>query len=174
MANLRHLPKTAAVVLFTPVITPAASISASKPTNKTPAQAQVVDPFEILGRSLASYHPRIRHVPYVPGIGFTDTHDAFLSQADAVIVVVCEPQREKRECLGKQFAFAEKTHEAVGGGRCVGGPVRNPPILVMCGDSEGSWWPGDVSATFEIVLKSGRLDAEISGQISSRLFGVRK
>jgi hypothetical protein len=93
----------------------------------------VVDPFEILGRSLASYHPRIRNVPYIPAVGFTDTHEAFLSQADAVIVVLCEPQSSKRESLKRQLAFAERTCEALGGGGgggYYGGPVRNPPILV--------------------------------------------
>jgi hypothetical protein len=164
MANLRHLPKTAAVVLFTPVITPAATVAANA-TNKTSA----VDPFEVLGRSLASYHPRIRHVPYVPAIGFTDTHDAFLSQADAVIVVVCEPHTSKRECLGRQLAFAEKTQEAVGGAH--GGPVRNPPILVQCGDPDV--WP-DGSQSFGIVMKSGTLTSEVAQQISRTMFGAKK
>lgn len=100
-------------------------------------------------------------MPYVPNIGFTATHAAFLNQADAVIVVLCEPHASKRESLGLQFAFAEQTLESAGG---------PPPILVQCGDVQGTGWQ-DVLASFEVVLKCGRLTEEIAKQISRKLFG---
>lgn len=161
MSNLHHLPKTSTVVLFTPVLTPAASISTKPSSKKQPDSSSTTDPFETLGRSLASHHPRIRHVPYVPKIGFTPTHSAFMNQADAVIVVLCEPQTSKREILNLQFGFAEQTLET---------GSELPPILIQCGDFELSGWE-DVLDSFEISLKCATLSSEIAKSISRKLFG---
>jgi hypothetical protein len=167
MATLRNLPKSGAVVLFTPVLTPAAP-AAGKATNKTTVAA--VDPFEILGRALSTHHARIRHVPYVPTVGFTETHDAFLSQADAVIIVICEPMKSKHDGVQDQVKFAKAAHEAMG---YFGGPVKDPLALVQCGDADGSWWPDEI-ARFDLVLKCGSLDATMAQHIARKIFGLKK
>lgn len=157
MSILNDLTPTASILLFTPVITPASTVSSksSSSSSSTP-----MNPFEILGRALAANHPRIRHVPYIPAMGFTSTHPAFLGQADAVIVVVCETQSSRKESLRCQFAFAEKTRE----------DSETPPVLIRCGDFDGIRGPKDV---FPIVMQSGRLDEEVAKGISMKLFGRR-
>ncbi|KJX96373.1 hypothetical protein TI39_contig640g00009 [Zymoseptoria brevis] len=163
MGTLRNLSKSGAVVLFTPVITPA---SAGKSSNNT----TTVDPFEILGRALSTHHTRIRHVPYVPTIGFTETHDAFLSQADAVIVVICEPLHSKEKGLQDQVNFAEAAREAMG---YFEGADNDPMAVVQCGDSDGKWWPESI-AEFEVLLKCGSLDATMAQHIARKIFGLKK
>lgn len=60
-----------------------------------------------------------------------------------------------------QFTFAERAHEE----------ARSSAILVQCGSSEGL--DDAASQTFDIVLKSGRLDEAVAKQISKKLFGGR-
>ncbi|CAK4032633.1 Hypothetical predicted protein [Lecanosticta acicola] len=165
MASFRNLSSSGTIVLFTPVITPAGS---GKASNKT---SESVDPFEILGRAFSRHHRRIRHVPYVPRVGFTETHDAFLSQADAVIVVICEPETAKHEALGHQVDFAEAAHGGLDG-NYFERPASNPMILIQCGDPNGSFWP-DLS-TFDSVLKCRAYDTEMAQQIARKIFNARK
>ncbi|RMY72604.1 hypothetical protein D0862_14431 [Hortaea werneckii] len=106
IAQLRDLPASGILMLFTPVMVPpgfhthtesnptkpSEEISCVVPTPdapRPPPSKIATDPFESLGKAFAKYHRRIRHVPYVPAVGFTDTHEAFLAQADAVILVSC-------------------------------------------------------------------------------------
>lgn len=106
IAQLRDLPASAILILFTPVMVPPgfhphAANSPAKPSEEIscvvptpnapppPSSKLATDPFESLGKAFAKHHHRIRHVPYVPAVGFTDTHEAFLAQADAVILVSC-------------------------------------------------------------------------------------
>lgn len=49
------------------------------------------DPFEPLGRSLARYHPWVRHVPYTVEGGITSTHAAFIRRAKVVVFVISGP-----------------------------------------------------------------------------------
>jgi hypothetical protein len=170
MASLRNLPKSGAVVLFTPVITPATAhkVANKPPTATTPITA--IDPFEILGRALSTHHTRIRHVLYIPTVGFTETHDAFLSQADAVIVVVCEPAQSKREGVREQVGFAEAVQEAMGN---FGGRSGELLAVVQCGEAEGRWWPQGMGQ-FEVLLKCGALDATMAQHIARKIFGLKK
>lgn len=165
MATFRNLSSSGTIVLFTPVITPAGS---GKASNKN---AESVDPFEILGRALSRHHRRIRHVPYVPRVGFTETHDAFLSQADAVVVVICEPESQKHEGLGCQVDFAEAAHDGLESNH-FGRSASNPMILIQCGDPNGNFWP-DLS-TFDSVMKCRAYDTEMAQQIARKIFDGRK
>lgn len=106
LAAIRSLPRTANLVLFAPVAPPEDLEEPLSPAEggavqdlrlgKSRADADApMDPFEPLGRALSRHHSRIRHVPYVPSVGMTGTHQAFLEHAAAVVlVVVC-----KRGCI---------------------------------------------------------------------------
>ncbi|KAK4632067.1 hypothetical protein CLAFUW4_03739 [Fulvia fulva] len=159
--GLASLGNSSTIVLFTPVIAPAGS---AKATNKTNGSA---DPFEPLGRALSRHHKRVRHVPYVPNIGFTETHDAFLSQADAVIVVICEPDAGKHEALANQVDFAEATRDGLEESSCAGSL-----ILIQCGDARGTFWP-DLSQ-FDNTLKCQSYDSNTAQQIARKLVESKK
>lgn len=160
--SLASLASSSTLLLLTPAITPA-----GKATNKSGDKN--IDPFETLGRALSRYHKRIRHVPYMPHIGFTETHDAFLTQADAVVIVICEPQHSKHECLGNQGDFADAAHEAMDNASFAG---HLPLFLVQCGDSSGSFWP-DLSQ-FDNVVKCNTYDPEMAKQVARKLFEGKK
>jgi hypothetical protein len=81
LSAIRSLPPDENLVLFTPVLPPARPLEPGElPT----------DPFEAFGRALSKSHRRIQHVPFVPSVGLTETHAAFLSEASAVIAVACD------------------------------------------------------------------------------------
>jgi len=73
ISTLRTLPSSASIVLFTPAIPSTCNI----------------DPFEPLGKALSVYHRRVRHVPYLPSRGMTETHETFCHHAAFIIIVVC-------------------------------------------------------------------------------------
>ncbi|KAF2209171.1 hypothetical protein CERZMDRAFT_26699, partial [Cercospora zeae-maydis SCOH1-5] len=162
--SLAALASSSTIVLFTPVITP------TPPPSKASSTANT-DPFETLGRALSRHHQRIRHVPYHPKLGFTDTHDAFVSQSDAVVVVMCEPASNRDECLGDQLDFAENAHAALQESRR-GKPLKLPVTLIQCGISDGTHWP-DCSA-FDTVLQCHSYDAETAQHVAKRLFEGKK
>jgi hypothetical protein len=99
--SLRSLPPTSLVLLLTPVLAPAYLDQSALDSNTT-------DPFEVFGRELSKHHHRLRHVPYLPRIGMTDTHIAFVEQAAAVIVVICEPEDsdDMEQSIERQQSFA--------------------------------------------------------------------
>lgn len=66
------------ILLLTPVVLPVEQNSSQ-------------DPFEPLGRSLAKFHPWIRHVPYTSQGGITSTHAGFIKRAKAVVFVISGP-----------------------------------------------------------------------------------
>jgi hypothetical protein len=101
LTALQSLPSTSLVLLLTPVITPAN-------VDKSATKATSTDPFESLGRELSKQHHRLRHVPYLPTVGMTETHAAFIDQAAAVIVVICEPNAsDGGQSLKQQRSFAD-------------------------------------------------------------------
>ncbi|EME47879.1 hypothetical protein DOTSEDRAFT_69717 [Dothistroma septosporum NZE10] len=159
--GLAGLANSSTIVLFTPVITLAGS---AKATNKTTGST---DPFEILGRAMSRHHKRVRHVPYVPDIGFTDTHDAFLGQADAVVVVICEPESGKHEALANQVDFAEAAQDGL-----EDGSSGSSLILVQCGDPKGTFWPE--LSQFDNTLKRQFYDSDTAHQIARKLFHSSK
>lgn len=101
LGSLRSLPPTSLVLLLTPVLAPAYMENSTLDSNTT-------DPFEAFGRELSKHHHRLRHVPYLPRIGMTDTHTAFIEQAAAVIVVICEPEDsdDMEQSIERQQSFA--------------------------------------------------------------------
>jgi hypothetical protein len=103
IGSLRSLPPTSLVLLLTPVLAPAYLDHSTLDSNTT-------DPFEAFGRELSKHHHRLRHVPYLPSIGMTDTHIAFIEQAAAVVVVICEPEDsdEQSISIAKQQSFADE------------------------------------------------------------------
>lgn len=106
IGSLRSLPPTSLVLLLTPVLAPAYLDHSTLDSNTT-------DPFEAFGRELSKHHHRLRHVPYLPSIGMTDTHIAFIEQAAAVVVVICEPEDsdEQSISIAKQQSFADEVLE---------------------------------------------------------------
>ena len=83
----QEVPSSSAVILLTPYL--------HVPPPHIQDSAQPMDPFEPFGRDLSEYHSNIRHVPYVPKYGMVDVHKELLSQAGAVIVVICKPPSMK-------------------------------------------------------------------------------
>jgi len=100
LETLQSLPPTYLLLLLTPVIAPAN-------LDKSAVKSSSADPFEFLGRELSKHHHRLRHVPYVPRVGMTETHAAFIEQAAAVIVVICEPENSDGQTLEQQRSFAD-------------------------------------------------------------------
>lgn len=101
LTSLRSLPPTSLVLLLTPVLAPAHAEHINN-------ESKTTDPFETFGREISKLHHRLRHVPYVPKIGMTDTHIAFIEQAAAVVVVICEPADSDKQSLGLQQDFADE------------------------------------------------------------------
>lgn len=103
---LRSLPAEAPLLLLTPFVVPAGMYDEGDNTRRR-------DPFESFGRELARHHPNICHVPYVTGVGFTETHRRFVRQSEAIITVVCEPERGPvKQSIGEQHDFAEAALKA--------------------------------------------------------------
>ena len=108
LAIIRNLPSTSLILLLTPVTKPAA-----KP-GKSDAKGgnEIMDPFEAFGREISKSHKRVRHVPYVPKIGWTETHEAWLTQAAAVIVVTCQPSPAEEQNVEQQSEFVSALADA--------------------------------------------------------------
>ncbi|KAI6830997.1 hypothetical protein KC340_g17235 [Hortaea werneckii] len=205
IAQLRDLPASAILMLFTPVMVPPgfhphAENNPTKPSEEVtpvstpnappppPSSKLATDPFESLGKAFAKHHRRIRHVPYVPAVGFTDTHEAFLAQADAVILVSCggseqhsPPPIIKVESttkdddpasllLAKQAQFAHDASLALaemGGGRGVGCRRNVPMINFHFGDDQ---WP-DQATDYLNVWAGERYSTDSVRQIVELVFG---
>lgn len=65
------------LVLLSPVVVPVRR-----------GDGSIEDPFEPLGRALASRHPWVRHIPYTADHGITGYHVAFIKRAKAVVYVI--------------------------------------------------------------------------------------
>jgi len=65
------------IVLLTPVVVPHDRLADNDK-----------DPFEPLGRAIASRHPLVRHVPYTKRGGITSIHFEFIKRAKAIIFVI--------------------------------------------------------------------------------------
>jgi GNAT superfamily N-acetyltransferase len=76
---LRHLAESEIITLITPVAVPISAAATS------------CDPFEVLGRSIATQHALVRHVPYTRQNGITGTHVAFINRAKVVVFVISGP-----------------------------------------------------------------------------------
>ena len=167
LATLRSLSPCATILLLTPVVVPADPA-------KTIVAKDAMDPFEALGRALSQDHKRIRHVPYVPSVGLTDTHEIFLRQADAVIVVACEPRETPEEgtndhataeeSIAKQSDLAESVVDVLDGVKVEARQV--PLVLIKFGHDQ---WHNDLTA-YENVLRGERYSPSIVKQLAQLLF----
>lgn len=159
VATLRNLPPATNILLFTPVIIPA-----GQRLEDIMHDSETVDPFEAFGRALSTYHRRIRHVPYVAKVGFTGTHEAFVSQADAVITVVCEPEVEKHRSVSNQMDFAEATLDSLEG---MEANASSALVLVQCGANE---YRLPVDASFMNVIECQAYNADNARHIAQTIF----
>ena len=126
-----------------------------------------MDPFEVFGRALSTYHAQIRHVPYVAKVGFTDTHDQFIDEADAVITVVCEPESDKSASATNQLDFAEIALDALEDKET---DEITPFVLVQCGADEHRL---PVDGVFGNLIESQTYDAETAKFIAHMIFSTR-
>ncbi|OCK91239.1 uncharacterized protein K441DRAFT_707275 [Cenococcum geophilum 1.58] len=162
LANIRSLRSQDVLVLFTPVVPP------------PPGDATVrMDPFEPLGHALSKHHKRIRHVPYVPSVGMTETHLAFLQRgqyAGAVVVVVCDHPNAtsvKGNGYDYQRAFAQAALDQISSNQDI---PDIPTFLVLITGNQAQRG-GDFSE-FEGVLQSDSYTPSALQQISNRMFGA--
>lgn len=163
---LIDLPATSILLLLTPSVPPLPA------STLTPG----CDPFEPLGRALADFHPRTRHVPYTLSAGLTSTHSAFLDRAAAVVLVLCNPSSAFEESQEELIAAVQsqlRTREATGASRV-------EKIVLAAGDPRDlnqpleGWWevccyeytPGALKAAAEVVTgqrtATGRLPVKLS------------
>ncbi|KAI7193101.1 hypothetical protein KC316_g7135 [Hortaea werneckii] len=197
IAQLRDLPASAILMLFTPVMVPPgfhtpAKNNFTKPSEEitpvptrnvppSPSSKLATDPFESLGKAFSKHHRRIRHVPYVPAVGFTETHEAFLAQANAVILVSCggpeqqippikvestNKEGDPASVLAKQAQFAHDASLALA--EMGDGTERNVPMINFhFGDDQ---WPDQ--ATEYLNVWAGELySTESVRQIVELVFG---
>lgn len=160
LATFANMPQAASILLFTPVLTPARVEGASNWKD--------TDPFESFGRALSTYHKRIRHVPFLPKIGYTDTHSAFVSQSDAIIIVLCEPEDDGDHRVSHQIAFALHALEAAQGKEA---NAANTLILVQCAGEEQRMI---ANAAFRNVIEVSSYDNEIAKQLARAIFETQK
>lgn len=156
MRALRNLPDEAPITIFTPFLIPVGAQSA------TPGGSlNHVDPFEPLGRELAGLHSNIQHVPYLPSVGFTETHRAYVLRSSAVITVVCEPEyMANPESVQSQRDFALKVSYASGGKREV--------VLVHCGQDFKFEPPEEL---FPNVIGSPTYNEEVAMRLAREIMG---
>lgn len=156
LASLRSLQPTSLLVLLTPVLAPARiEKGIDKPFS--------TDPFEPFGRELSKVHQRLRHVPYVPKVGLTETHVAFIKHASAVVVVICEPTGESSESLCHQQALA---NAAIAARDVYRGGAKVPYVLVR-------FEAGDMDETdhdYENVVHAPSLTQQASQKATQLLF----
>lgn len=162
LTTFSELSKAGSVLLFTPVLVPAS------PEKDLSSKETGVDPFESFGRALSTYHKRIRHVPFLPKTGYTDTHAAFLSQSDAIIVVICESTYEKDECMRCQMDFAKRTLEAV---KSKEANASNTLILIQSGSQQHRI---EADTSFKNVIEIPSYDDEVAKELAQAIFKFRR
>jgi len=151
------------LVLFTPVVPPPLGGDATVR----------MDPFEPLGHALSKHHKRIRHVPYVPSVGMTETHLAFLQRgqyAGAVVVVVCDHPNAtsvKGNGYDYQRAFAQAALDQISSNQDI---PDIPTFLVLITGNQAQRG-GDFSE-FEGFLQSDSYTPSALQRISNHLFGA--
>jgi hypothetical protein len=157
LTSLRSLPPTSLVLLLTPVIAPAHA-------DRSNAETKTTDPFEAFGRELSKLHHRLRHVPYVPKIGMTDTHMAFIEQAAAVVIVICEPADSEKQSLDLQQLFAD---EVLATREDLTDDDDEIPFVLVRFDSTGSDYTDE---EYSNVLRASVLSKNASTKAAQLLF----
>ena len=161
------LPATYILLLMAPSVPSPLHSSADAPTS---------DPFECLGRTLAEFHPRTRHVPYTLSAGLTTTHTAFLDRASAVVLVICNPSSAFEESQ-EEFIRAIQDHIRIR--ESTPGEPKIAKIVLAAGDPRDlnqpleGWWEvccyeytkGALEAAAEVITgqrtATGRLPIKI-------------
>ncbi|OQN98649.1 hypothetical protein B0A48_15315 [Cryoendolithus antarcticus] len=157
LAALRTLPQSSLLLLLTPVLpTDIDDVKPGLSRSKT-----AIDPFEPLGRELATHHPRIRHVPFLPNAGLSTVHRGFLQEADAVILVISTSD-DTSSLLQQQTIAGEMASLAHGSA-----------ILVLFGDAVGIK-DARVLDAYANVIRAGQLDKRTFETIARTLFETRK
>lgn len=186
LTKLQDLPSTATLLLLTPAIIPvghqiespaASNATAADSDEKIPAPAAKStqsDPFETLGRTIATHHPRLRHVPFVAPVGLTKTHAVFLSHADAVLVITaapaCTSPDEIDASVRMQADFVHGVAEWLTQAGMVDGKVK-PMVNFAFGDDK---WEHKSRDGYDHVFVGDVYGVESAGNIVEIVFGGRK
>jgi len=182
LARLRDLETDATLLLLTPIMLPSGHPGSNcttpaadaKPAlgkmceeRNTPQPEQLTDPFEMLGLALSKQHRKIRHVPYVPSVGFTQTHGIFLTKSDAVIVVSCEPDSGPtlELILAKQAEFVGNVADALEESE-----RQVPMVNVSFG---GDDWENEV-VSYSHLWAGEQYDLDTVQNVVTLIFGLRK
>ena len=162
LQTIRSLLPAANILLFTPVIIPAGE----QLETYLESESETMDPFEHFGKALSFFHSKIRHVPYVAKVGFTETHHAFVSEADAVVTVVCEPAGpiDKYSSVSNQMDFAEAALDSLESKEA---NAADALVLVQCGANE---YRSQVCPTFTNVIECKAYNARIAQSIAQTIF----
>ena len=150
---LLGIPTTSILLLLTPSVPPLPG------PNYTPN----VDPFEPLGRAIARFHNRTRHVPYTLSAGVTSTHAAFLERAAAIVLVLCNTSSAFVET---QVEFVRAVQDCLQARESQPGEQEVRKIALAAGDPRDlrkpldGWWeiccyeytPGALEAATEVLL----------------------
>ena len=153
-AKIGFLQPEDLLILFTPVVPP------------PPGGDAGMDPFEPLGHALSKHHERIRHVPYIPSTGITETHLAFLLCAGAVVVVVCDHPNAtsvKGNGYDYQRAFAQAALNEISSNQDIP-DIPTFLVLITGNQAQGG---GDFSE-FKGVLQSNSYTPSALQRISDR------
>ena len=149
---LVNLPASSILLLLTPSVPPLPG----------PNNAQNADPFEPLGRAIARFHNRTRHVPYTLSAGVTSTHTAFLDRATTIVLVLCNTSSAFVE---SQMEFVRDVQDRIRARESRAGEQRTRKIVLAAGDPRDlrkpleGWWevccyeytPGALEAATEVI-----------------------
>lgn len=150
---LLNLPATSVLLLLTP----------SVPSVPGPNNAPNADPFEPLGRAIARFHNRTRHVPYTLSAGVTSTHAAFLDRATAMVLVLCNTSSA---FVDSQIEFVRAVQDRIRAREARPGEQRTRKIALAAGDPRDlrkpleGWWEvccyeytsGALEAATEVII----------------------
>jgi GNAT superfamily N-acetyltransferase len=87
------------LLLLTPVVIPVDNPNESR------------DPFEALGRALASFHPAVRHVPYTKENGITAYHKDFIQRCRVIVFVMSGPPGDNEPSQADMALIALNTSQ---------------------------------------------------------------
>ncbi|KAF2202315.1 hypothetical protein GQ43DRAFT_430874 [Delitschia confertaspora ATCC 74209] len=159
--RFRSLHQAEYIILFTPVV-------------PHPAGTELrldMDPFEPLGRSLSRRHSRIRHVPYVPSRGLTQTHLDFLRSAGSVIMVVCAMEYLSSQDMygySDQTQFAQDITRQIEQDRSL---VSVPILLLLITNSQGNLLHQDGVKDFPAVISCTDYTPAALEEVARVMFG---
>ncbi|KAF2182815.1 hypothetical protein K469DRAFT_585353 [Zopfia rhizophila CBS 207.26] len=160
--RFRSLNPAEYIILFTPVV----------PHPPSTELDLNMDPFEPLGRSLSRRHSRIRHVPYVPSKGMTQTHIDFLRAAGAVVVVVCTTQNiapQNAHGYDEQTRFARDVSHRIQQDKSL---ASVPRLLVLITDGPNTQLHYDGVEDFPAVITCSNYTLAALEDVTRVMFGA--